>query len=683
MIVWLLALMNDFEGTMLSTRRLDRAPSSPRPAVIRLARRLLTLCTVPIVAAGLIVAQAPAASAADSKTDLGVSLPSGLRSGDIAAGRDKLFVSAADRIAVANAQGSVTDTIHDLPGVSELASVADGSRLYAAVRGANQVVEIDTETLAIKRRIDLTAYPCPSTMSLAGSRLYVGYGCSIYDNKNGVVSFDVSAAEPGFTQVETGLPSPPLLAAAGGTLAVGITGRTPSDLLIYDVSGATVTRRGVISGVTNDLSNPSDLTITSDGATLFSAFGYPYRVDSWDTTAMTRVRSYGTQPGSAITLDPDGSHLVGGMARRPTVEMFDVATAERTFEYTHQADQASVVPGGIAISGTTVFVVLRGQSDRLYLARLPDVTLPAGTLSLTAPTRATVLEPLTLTGRLTLPDGSTPGVQTLSVIRQRPYGIVESLPEVKTAEDGTFTVTDTPQAVDLHRYEVVWEGTSTFRWTTAWSPWFTVDKRSSSVTVTSSPEPAVFEPLTLTGRLALAGGSAPGAQRLAVSRKLPGDVKKPLTEVTTADDGTFTVTDTPSVGGVIYYEVSWAGDSVYSSSLAWFPVTVAKRQTVLTLSGPEKAIAGEQLEVSGKLDGGGRLPSPNAVLTVQRTFVGRDGTVRKALPDVTVSDDGSFTFTDTPDDGGEYTYSVKWAGDSTFAAAAEATHLVTVRGRPG
>jgi hypothetical protein len=644
--------------------------------VFRLARRLLTLGTVSIMAAGLVVTQAPAASAADSTTDLGVSLPSYVRGGDIAVARGRLFISAADRIAVADTQGSIIDTIRDLPGVSELALAADGSRLYAAVKDANQIAEIDTDSLAITRRIDLAAYPCPSTLSLSGSRLYVGHGCSIYDNKNGAVSLDVSAAEPEYTQVVTGLSSPPLLAAAGRTLVVAITGTTPSDLYVYDVSGATVTRRGVI----HDLYNPMDLAITPDGATLFSAFGSPYRFDMWDTTALTRVRSYGTQSGSAITISPDGSQLVVGRMFGTTVEMYDLSTGEGTFAYTHQAENVDVVAGGIAMVGTTVFAVLRGPSDRLSLARLPDVTLPASSLSVTAPERATVLEPLTLTGRLTLPDGSAPGVQTLAVTRHRSDGTVEPLPEVTTAQDGTFTITDTPQAVDWHRYEVAWDGNSAFRWSRAWSAWITVGKRSSSITVTPSPGPTALEPLTLTGRLTLAGGSDPGQQRLAVSRMLPGDTKKPLTEVTTAEDGTFTVTDTPPVGGVVYYEVSWDGNSIYNSSLNWRPLSVAKRQTTLTVSGPEKAVAGNQLEFSGELDGGGQLPSPNAVLTVNRTVVDRNGTITRSLPNVTVSDDGSFSFTDTPSEGGEYTYSVKWAGDKTFSAV-EGAHVVTVRGR--
>ncbi|MFC4120727.1 YncE family protein [Nonomuraea zeae] len=97
-------------------------------------------------------AVAPAARAADSTTLLeGVTGVS-----DLAVGAGKVFVSANDRIVVTG---------------------RDGTRLYAALSGSNELVEIDTGTLAVTRRLDLAAYPCPATLSLSGDRLWIGYGC--------------------------------------------------------------------------------------------------------------------------------------------------------------------------------------------------------------------------------------------------------------------------------------------------------------------------------------------------------------------------------------------------------------------------------------------------------------------------------------------------------------------------
>ncbi|MFF0869354.1 YncE family protein [Nonomuraea sp. NPDC003560] len=176
--------------------------------------------------------------------------------------------------------------------MGDLALTADGTRLYATLRGSNQVAEIDTGSLTVIRRIPLNAYPCPSHLALLGTRLYVGYGCG-GDWKAGVVGFDVSAAEPEFATLSLELDAAPLVAAAGQKLVVGETVISPSDIFVYDLTDTGPTMRGIINGNTHRLSNLQDISITADGSTVFSAFGAPYRFDAWDTTGLTLVRSYG------------------------------------------------------------------------------------------------------------------------------------------------------------------------------------------------------------------------------------------------------------------------------------------------------------------------------------------------------------------------------------------------------
>ncbi|GAA3105411.1 hypothetical protein [Nonomuraea salmonea] len=70
----------------------------------------------------------------------------------------------------------------------------DGARLYAALSGSNEVAEIDTATLAVTRRLDLSSHPCPVSLALLGERLWVGHGCDT--GKGGVVGLDLSATAP-------------------------------------------------------------------------------------------------------------------------------------------------------------------------------------------------------------------------------------------------------------------------------------------------------------------------------------------------------------------------------------------------------------------------------------------------------------------------------------------------------
>jgi YVTN family beta-propeller protein len=539
------------------------------------------------VTAGVVAVVAPNASAVDSTTYL-----EGVTSGgDVAAGGGKIFVAGNDRIVVADNQGALMGAVTGLSGVvGRLAVTPDGTRLYAAQSGSNQVVEIDTAALTVTRRIDLAGYPCPSNVSVSGSRLWVGYGCApTWDG--GIVSVDLSAMAPDPVRVATGLYGPPLVAAAGGALVAGELGISPGSLRVYDVTTTPVTLRGVIDGYTNYLGYLNDLAITPDGSMAISAFEDPYVFAGWDTTSLTKVRTYGAEPTfegypQAVAISPDGAYIAGARASGrltmtgPDVALYDTATAAKTYTYDNPVGE--LLQGSLAFSGTDLFGVLAEPNNGpRHLWRVHGATLPAAALTLSAPSAATALEPLTMTGRLTLPDGSGPGTQPLVVTRRLP--------------DGT-------------------------------------------------------------------------------SAKIAG--------ATTAPDGTFTITDTPPVGGAIGYDVLWDGSATFRWASASATVTVAKHPSSLTLSGPATGVAGKQLRFSGAVNPGGPAPRPGSAVTVQRTVSNRHGIITTTLPAVTLADDGSFSFVDAPIEGGQYIYTAQWPGDDTFLPA-QASHTMTVRGALG
>ncbi|MET8335635.1 hypothetical protein ABZV14_06985 [Streptosporangium canum] len=551
-----------------------------RRLIIRLTRRLIALGSSLTVTIGLLAAVVPAASAADSTTDLGLSLSYSTKSGDVAAGGGKIFVSAEDRIIITDSHGTLTDTITDLPYAADLAITPDGTRLYAALRGSNEVAEIDTAALTITRRISLAAHPCPSYLALSGNQLWVGYGCGT-DWAGGVVGLDVSASAPQPTELVAERYGAPRVAAAGDTLVVGDTGLSPADLLVYDVGATPAVLRGEIDGHTHDLYNLLDLAITPDGSMVISAFGSPYRYEGWNTTSLAKIRTYGeeeTHTGypAAVAISADGAHVAAGWTREPSrsIELYDAATAAKV--YTKSSPTGEMVEGSLTFSGTHIVGVLRESfTDRLHLWRSEGAALPTSTVTLTGPSAATVQEPLTLTGRLALTDGS-----------------------------------------------------------------------------------------------------APGAQPLVVTRRLPDGTSATLADVTTAADGAFTITDTPQVAGETSYDVRWEGDRGYQGSTASVTVAVAKQQSSLTLTGPTEGVIGEQLRFSGELSFDGQAPGSPLSLKVLRTVLINHRPVTAQLT-VTTSNDGSFNFSDRLTMSGRYKYTVQWAGNNVIQSA-EATHNVTV-----
>jgi hypothetical protein len=205
---------------------------------------------------------------------------------------------------------------------------------------------------------------------------------------------------------------------------------------------------------------------------------------------------------------------------------------------------------------------------------------------------------------------------------------------------------------------------------------------ASMLSLSGPASGTALEPLTLTGRLTVADGPNPGAQPLAVTRRVSGGPGETVDGVTTAVDGTFAVTDTPPTSGFVTYDVAWPGDSTHRGSAASVTVDVVKHTSTLTLSGPTIGIARKQLRFTGVLDLGGPAPPAGSPIEVHRTVTNRNGTTTIALPTVATAGDGSFGFADTPTVSGQYTYTVDWRGDDA-SLPAQASHGVTVRGRPG
>ncbi|GAA3710186.1 hypothetical protein GCM10022224_089620 [Nonomuraea antimicrobica] len=642
---------------------------------LRLSQRLLACAAAVVTAAAMLVAQASGATAADSMIDLGVDSDY-LYGSDVVAGNDRVYASINDRIVAADSSGVLTGAITGLADADGLAVTPDGTRLYAALRLSNEVAEIDTGSFSITRRFDLAAYPCPRRLAWSGGRLYVGYGCTSWSA--GLLGLDTTAAQPEPASIIPRLHSFPVPAAAGSTLVVSADNET----LVYDTSGAEVTLRGKLGEPSSVLSSQADITLTSDGSTALTLQGSSNTYTAWDTTSLTIVRGYGTGgSGRAMAVSPDGTSVMGAQYFNgvSSVNVFDAATGENTFTYADS--DVEVFAGALTSIGKVAFALVKDASDRVHLWRVPDVGLPASTLTLTAPYTVDAVAPLTLTGQLTLADGSAPGEQRVTVARRLESldgnGPREPVAEVTTAADGTFTLTDALPTAGDFRYEAVWDGTAEHRWTRAYR-YVTAAKVKSSISLDAPSSATLFEPLTLTGQLILANGKPPGEQHLTVTRNSPNGTRLTLSTVT-SEDGAFTVTDTPPTAERHTYQVSWSGNATYELSYTTRSVLVAKAPTVLTLTGPKSSVVDRSLEFSGALTGL-NLDWPRIAIILERTLTNRNGTVTTRLATIRpASPDGSFAFADTPQVGGDYTYTVRWTGNTTHLPA-QASHTVTVHG---
>ncbi|MER6006459.1 hypothetical protein ABT120_48515 [Nonomuraea angiospora] len=555
----------------------------PTPARAPLSRRLVAWAGTLLLTAALLVTQAPVAAtaaAAATVTDLGVAGTGG----DVVARSSKVFVAAGDQIVVTSIDGKVINTIPGLSGAVALASPETGRKVYAALRDSHEVIEIDTTTLAITKRIDLTAYPCPSSLAQSYDRLWIGFGCG-EAGEGGVLGLIPAAATPTPVRVGPATTQAPLVAVAGSTLVAGEPGVSPATVKVYDISTTPATSRGEIRGDANGLPALRDLALADYGSAALSALDDTRQFDAWDTTALTQGRAYDSSGfgehglPTAVAASPNGAYVVGGWnssaGDAAELVVYDATNAEVIYTAAHQGK--AVVAGSIEFYGTLTFAVLKEPgTGRMHLWRLPPSPYHSSTLTLTAPSKVTALKQSTLSGRLTLSSGLPPGVQTLELYRWLPDGTSRPFQEITTAADGTYRFTDAPPSTGAFKYQVYWPGNSWFRGSGS-SVTVTVALYEPTLTVTGPATGNVGERLEFSGTFGADGITFPRTI-VTVSRKVvspDGTVtSKGLVKLAPAADGSFNFSDTPTSAGEHTYAVNLLGNSTIESASTTHVVTV-------------------------------------------------------------------------------------------------------------
>lgn len=163
--------------------------------------------------------------------------------------------------------------------------------------------------------------------------------------------------------------------------------------------------------------------------------------------------------------------------------------------------------------------------------------------------------------------------------------------------------------------------------------------------------------------------TGPGGTMVAITRT-DGGTTVALPPVTTAADGSFTFTDTPAAAGPCTYTV---GIGARTRS---YVVSVIPKRSTLTLTGP-MTVKGGSVDASGDLIlGTSTSPQVGTPITITRSMAGGGSTT---LPTVSTMAGGGFTISDKLKTAGTYTYTARYAGDSTYASAS-ASFTVTIGG---
>jgi hypothetical protein len=257
-----------------------------------------------------------------------------------------VFVSGGpgnSSIVVLNYAGTIVKTIPNQAGASQMALDSYTHTLYAALHDATAISEINTQTLTETKRFSTAPYPDPSSLVIAGGKLW--FSCFQGDGENchGLVSanLDGTGMAPAPAPIASYFFATALAAGGPGNkyLAVGDSYQEPPDVDVYDVSGTTPT---VVSHVHNPDGGSAqirDMTFDPTGANLLLACGAPYYIESLTTSNLLSSGQYptGAYP-DAVAVSRNGKYVAGGIDSNAGPDVFVYAAGNTTPVRTWQLD---------------------------------------------------------------------------------------------------------------------------------------------------------------------------------------------------------------------------------------------------------------------------------------------------------------------------------------------------------
>ena len=189
---------------------------------------------------------------------------------------------------------------------------------------------------------------------------------------------------------------------------------------------------------------------------------------------------------------------------------------------------------------------------------------------------------------------------------------------------------------------------------------------TSTLTLTGPSSAPRAQELTLDGTLT-SGGAPLAAATLQVSKT---DLKgsHTLPDATTAGDGSYSVTDTPLVGGTVRYTVSFAGDATHGPASKSIKVNVSRSATTVKIKTNRARYAYNKLAtVTAHL---GNTYSNRKLSIYAKPY----GHARKLLKTAKVNSNGNLTVTKNVTL--KTTFIATFSGDERWAPASASTHVL-------
>jgi hypothetical protein len=274
-----------------------------------------------------------------------------------------VFVSGGagtSSIVVLNYSGQIVKTITGEGGASQMAVDTANHTLYVALHDASEISEINTQTLTETKRFSTSPYPNPTSLVIAGGKLWFscfqsnGQGCIASDNFGYIVSANLDGT--GITNTISGWPFATVLASGGPGnkyLAISDTYQAPPNVDVWDVSGATPTLVSHIHDPDGGTAFVRQMAFDPSGANLLLTAGAPYYVESLSTSTLLSSGEYPTGPYPiSVALTANGNFVAGGIDTNSGPDVFVYPAGNTTPVRTFQVgdDNLSGIDHSLAFS---------------------------------------------------------------------------------------------------------------------------------------------------------------------------------------------------------------------------------------------------------------------------------------------------------------------------------------------
>ncbi|TJZ95167.1 hypothetical protein [Actinacidiphila oryziradicis] len=562
---------------------------------MRLTR--LSLGVALAVLAGVITGVGPVAGAAGA----GIPLPFAHFSHMVVDGvHGHVFLSGgagSDGLLVTDLDGNTVATIASEPGATALALSGDGGTLFAALTGSDAISVIDTGTLKETARDGTGTGTSPSSLAVAGGRVWFGYGTV---GAGGIGSLDVSGAQPEVALDQDPGPwgAPPLLATTpgpSGLLVAGAAGADSAAFAVFDVSAGAVKRT---ASATLGIPDLADFAVSADGQdVLAGSWGGGVRTSAYRTSDLLPDPD---DPGrilypAAVAVAPDGT--VAASADDQELDVFAARGARPLNSYEASEGSRLAVHGAAwDPDGSRLFAVTTDNtsgSPALRVIQGPEV---AETRAWASPEVVKAKPGESVAGTLTIETAGVPFLAPVAHVRRidaaHPDGV--ALPDpVYTAGTlpvfsggftsvGSFSFSDTPPSQGEFSYRIDYTGDASHQAATG-TVLAEVAKGAPAVTLTAPAKSGRTAPITIRGQLST-GPYASGEIVHVTRTDLAHPAGVPLRDVPVSADGTFEVADAPPVGGANTYTVRYPGDKAHLAASGAATVQVSRAATHLTLT---------------------------------------------------------------------------------------------------